>query len=125
MATRTEPHPSPLQVAHAALFSVGLVALLVSTFTRDPHWLLVAGPCVTASGALIFIGSRITFRGPVGDVLRAVLGQSRVRQIRVRAVVWVVAGILISMSGVQCVRAARDSDSVQDPSVTRNYLSWR
>jgi len=124
MATRTEPHASPLQVAHAALFSVGLVALLVSTFTRDPLWLLVAGPCLTASGSLILIGSRITFRGPVGHMLRAVLGQSRVRQIHLRAVVWVVAGILISLYGMQCVRATRDVDPVQDdPLVKRVYGS--
>lgn len=119
MASRSEPHPSTLQVAHAALFSLGLVALLVGTFTRDPHWLLFAGPCLTGSGALILIGSRITFRGPVGDVLRAALGASRVRKMHVRAVVWVVAGILISLYGVQCVRTTRDADSVQDPLVTK------
>lgn len=119
MASRIEPHPSALQVAHAALFSLGLVALLVSTFTRDAHWLLLAGPCLTTSGALILIGSRITFSGPVGDVLRAALGSSRVRKMRMRAVIWVVAGILISVSGVQCVRAKQEADSVQDPLFTQ------
>jgi len=78
---------------------------------------------LTASGTLILIGSRITFSGPVGDMLRAILGQSRVRQIHLRAVVWVVAGILISVYGAQCVRATRDVDSVQDPLLTRIFSS--
>ena len=110
--------PSGLQVAHAAAFSLGLLALVVGVFINQPIWYLIAGPCLTLSGGLILVGLRVTFAGPAGEMLRAALGASQVRRISVRAVFWVLAGLLITIWGVERMRAQRNSEPpLQEPLV--------
>jgi hypothetical protein len=113
--------PSGMQIAHALAFSAGLVAMIIGTFTNHGVWYVIAGPCLVLSGALILVGCRLTFRGPVGDALRAVLGASKVRRLNLRAVVWVIAGLWISVYGVERMRAERNVErDFNDPVAARN-----
>jgi hypothetical protein len=107
--------PSVLQVAHAMLFSAGLVSLLIAIFSAHALWYVIAGPCLAVSGGLILVGSRLTFDGPIGDVLRAALGASTVRRLNVRAVIWVFAGLLISVWGLERMRAERNDRPFKEP----------
>jgi hypothetical protein len=97
-----------MQIAHAIAFSTGLVTLIIATFSTHALWYVIAGPCLALSGGLILVGCRLTFHGAVGDALRAALGASKVRRLNLRAVVWVLAGIWISVYGVDRMRAERN-----------------
>ncbi|HKU43367.1 MAG TPA: hypothetical protein VJR89_34635 [Polyangiales bacterium] len=114
---RREGSPSRLQLAHALSFACGLFGTLAGAVTHNPYYFLVAGPCLSISGALILLGSRITFRGPVGATLRAVLGASRVRRLNLQAIVWLVAGILVSAWGVDRVRHRDAQPIIDEPAI--------
>jgi hypothetical protein len=110
-----------MQIAHALTFSLGLVALIVGTFTTHGIWYVIAGPCLVLSGGLILVGCRLTFRGVVGDVLRAALGASKVRRLNLRAIVWVLAGVWLSIYGVERMRSERNVEhDVTEPVAARN-----
>ena len=108
---------SRLALVHALAFATGLVATLIGLVTLHASWLFAAGPCLTLSGVLIVVGSRITFAGPAGDLLRAVLGPARVRGINLRAIVWIVAGILVFVSGFEVLRRERELLPFEEPLV--------
>lgn len=93
-----------LALLHASLFSVGLLCLLVGLSIDLPYLLLVSGPCLALSGLLIWVGSRITLMGPLGDALRLALGRTRVFTLHLRAVVWLLVGILITLLGLRGMR---------------------
>lgn len=92
---------SMLSVVHAALFTLGIMTFLAGIALRVPALLTVSGPCLASSGALIWVGSRITLAGPLGDALRLALGRTRLVTIRIRAVLWVVIGVLVTLLGIQ------------------------
>jgi CBS-domain-containing membrane protein len=118
MTERTVSAPSSLQLVHAGAFSCGLVATLAGVTTSNPYWHLVGGPCLALSGALILVGCRITFRGPVGQVMRAALGSARVTRLNLRGIFWLLAGILLSVWGVQGIRSQRENEpQLQAPMV--------
>lgn len=119
MISRPDPRLSALPVIHASAFSAGLVAFMAAAMTSNPYWYLVAGPLLALSGALILIGCRITFRGPVGEIMRAALGEGFLRRATARGVIWLVLGILISVWGATSVRRHRDLGELHDPLVTQ------
>src|SRR5262245_58428848 len=95
--TEHEHHAyAPIVFAHAVAFSTVAVTLLAGLFTGVPILFLIAGPCFFASGLLIALGSHITFGGPTGRMLRAVLGPARVARVNGRALIWLLAGVLIT-----------------------------
>jgi hypothetical protein len=123
MIRQYDSPPSNLQIAHATAFSGGLVSLLIGTFTGRSIWFVASGPCLAVSGILILLGCRITFGGPIGTVLRASLGASRVRRLNLRALVWVFAGALISVWGIQRMRAERNSERLLQEPIAAEALS--
>ncbi len=109
---------SPLVLLHAFVFAAGLLGALVGIVTGDAPWFFVAGPCLIVSGALVLLGTRITFTGPTGAVLRAALGPARVRGISLRAVVWILAGLLLCVWALKVARSERDDEQLlQEPLV--------
>ena len=107
-----------LALLHGSLFSAGLLCLLVGLAVDLPYLLVVAGPCLSASGLLIWVGSRITLMGPVGDALRLALGRTRVVTLHLRAVVWLLVGILITLWGMRAMR-----DTQREPPLYRQPLA--
>lgn len=113
--TYLESREARLVATHAVAFGVGTVSALIGAFTSHSQWLLVAGPCLIVSGLLIGVGSRITFAGPAGDLLRTVLGPARVRIINLRAIVWVLAGLLLCLWGFERLHQPEDEQLLQEP----------
>lgn len=97
---------SRLTRIHAVLFSTGVLALLTGIVFRMPTMLVVSGPCLSFSGILIWVGSRITFKGPVGDALRLALGRRRVLTLHARAVIWLIVGLVVTGLGIHRLREA-------------------
>lgn len=106
MARAREGREPPLVLLHSSLFSVGVVTLLVGLVIDVPGLLLIAGPCLTASGILIWVGSRINFAGPVGDMLRLALGRTRVITIHLRALLWLVVGLVVTFYAIDRLGAS-------------------
>jgi hypothetical protein len=103
-----------LVLLHASVFSVGVVTLLVGLAIKLPGLLLLAGPCLSVSGILIWVGSRITFAGPLGDVLRLALGRTRVITIHLRALMWLLIGIVVTVYAVDRMRASDSEPPLRD-----------
>ena len=120
---RREPSPSRLQVAHALSFACGLFGTLAGVVTRNPDYFLFAGPSLSISGALILLGSRMMFRSPVGDALRAALGASRRRLLHFHGVFWLIAGIAVTAWGVAHVRRQSIDPLYDEPAVGANLES--
>lgn len=94
---------SRLADVHAIAFASGMTTLLIG-LTGLPSLLLVSGPCLVLSGALIWFGSRISFAGPLGDALRLALGRRRVVTLHLRALLWIVLGVVVTLAGLHGVR---------------------
>lgn len=110
---------SRLAVLHASVFCLGIVALLIGVVTDRASLLLLAGPCLIASGALIWTGSRIALAAPFGDLLRLALGRTRLMTLHLRAIVWIAVGLLITAWAVERLRHPRDTRPVwQGPLAT-------
>lgn len=110
--------PPRVIIIHALVFSAGILSMLAGVATESGGLLLAAGVCLTLSGALIWVGSRIAFAGPAGELLRVVLGPPRVRGINLRAVLWIVAGVLTVLWGLAVLRSQRgDERPLQEPLV--------
>lgn len=90
---------SRLAVVHAVVYAAGLLLLVAGFFGRLPLLLIVSGPCLALSGALIWVGTQISLAGPVGAMLRKLLGPSRLASMHMRAAFWVVAGVLVTLWG--------------------------
>lgn len=120
---RREPSPSRLQLAHALSFACGLFGVLAGAVTRNPHYFLFAGPSLSISGALILLGSRVTFRGPVGNALRAALGATRIRLLYLHGVFWLIAGFAVTGWGVARVRRQTPDRVIEEPAVGANFES--
>lgn len=120
-----EAPPSGMQIAHAIAFSTGLASLVIGAFSTHAVWYVIAGPCLALSGALILIGCRLTFPGAVGEVLRTVLGASKIRRLNLLAVAWVLAGLWISVYGVERMRAERNVDRDFSAPVAARSLPFR
>lgn len=117
LAHRAAP-PSRLQLAHALAFACGLFGTLAGTLTANPYFFLIAGPCLSLSGVLILLGSRVAFRGPSGNMLRSLLGTSRILRLNLHAVVWILAGMLVSAWGVEGVRQRTSDRILPDPLIS-------
>jgi hypothetical protein len=106
---------SRLAVVHAVVYATGLVLLIAGIFGRTPALLLLAGPCLAVSGALIWVGTHISLTGPVGGMLRKLLGPSRVVSMHLRAVFWILAGVLITAWGLVGLRGHSPELVPEDP----------
>ena len=105
-----------MAVVHAFVYAAGLILLVAGFFGRAPTLLLLAGPCLAMSGALIWVGTQHTLAGPVGAMLSKLLGRSRVASMHLRAAFWVLVGVLVTVWGVASVRAPdHQLQSPQDP----------
>ena len=115
MTTEHAQSQSRLAVVHAVTYAVGLVLLIAGIFGQAPVLLLVAGPCLAVSGALIWVGTHISLTGPVGGMLRKLLGPSRVVSMHLRAVFWILAGALVTAWGFVGLRGHGPQLAPQDP----------
>lgn len=106
---------SRLAVVHAVVYAAGLLLLISGIFGDAPVLLLLAGPCLAVSGALIWVGTHITLTGPVGGMLRKLLGPSRVVSMHLRALFWILAGVLVMAWGVMALRDEGPKLAPQDP----------
>lgn len=113
---------SRLAIVHALAYSAGILLLVVGLLAHKPALLLVAGPCLSISGGLIWAGTHFSLAGPVGQILRGVLGRSRVATLHLRAALWVGVGILVTLWGMSNMRAVREPLMPQDPAISR-YVS--
>lgn len=105
-----------MAVVHAFVYAAGLVLLVAGFFGRAPTLLLLAGPCLAMSGALIWVGTHHTLAGPVGAMLSKLLGRSRVASMHLRAAFWVLVGVLVTVWGVTSLRSQSNQlHSPQDP----------
>jgi hypothetical protein len=111
---------SRLAVVHAVVYAAGLILLIAGIFGQAPVLLLLAGPCLAVSGALIWVGTHITLTGPVGAMLRGLLGRSRVASMHLRAVFWMLVGVLVTAWGVVGLRAHDTQLSPQDPVISES-----
>lgn len=94
---------------------MGLVLLIAGIFGQVPVLLLLAGPCLAMSGALIWVGTHISLTGPVGGMLRKLLGPSRVVSMHLRALFWILAGVLVTAWGLVGLRGQDPQLVPQDP----------
>ena len=115
MSTQLVESQSRLAVVHAVTYAVGLVLLIAGIFARAPVLLLLAGPCLAVSGALIWVGTHHSLAGPVGGMLRKLLGPSRVVSMHLRAVFWILAGLLVMAWGLAGLRGRGTQVAPQDP----------
>jgi hypothetical protein len=106
---------SRLAVVHAVVYAAGVVLLIAGIFGHVPVLLLLAGPCLAMSGALIWVGTHISLTGPVGGMLRKLLGPSRVVSMHMRAVFWILAGVLVTAWGLVGLRDHGPQLVPQDP----------
>lgn len=106
---------SRLAVVHAVVYAAGLLLLISGIFGETPVLLLLAGPCLAVSGALIWVGTHITLAGPVGGMLRKLLGPSRVVSMHLRAVFWILAGVLVTAYGLSALRNHGPQLAPDDP----------
>jgi len=100
VATDAEQSQSRLAVLHACVYAAGIILLVAGLFGQAAYLLLLAGPCLAISGALIWVGTQISLAGPVGNILRGLLGRSRVATMQLRAAFWVLAGVLVTLWGI-------------------------
>lgn len=114
---RVDPPLSSLQVIHASAFSAGLVTLMAAALTSNPAWYLLSGPLLALSGALILVGWQVTFRGPIGNIMRAALGPDPYRRAITRGVVWFVIGVLVSAWGAVSLRRHEQLEHQGEPMV--------
>lgn len=114
VTTELAQSQSRLAVVHAVVYAAGLVLLVAGIFGQVPVLLLLAGPCLAVSGALIWVGTHISLTGPVGGMLRKLLGPSRVVSMHLRAVFWILAGVLVTAWGLVGLRAGPQL-APQDP----------
>lgn len=115
MSSELAQSQSRLAVVHAVVYAAGLVLLIGGIFGHAPVLLLLAGPCLAVSGALIWVGTHISLAGPVGGMLRKLLGPSRVASMHLRAVFWILAGLLVTAWGISALRDHSPQDAPQDP----------
>ena len=115
MSTELAESQSRLAAVHAVVYAAGVLLLIAGIFGQVPMLLLLAGPCLAVSGALIWVGTQITLAGPVGAMLRKLLGPSRVVSMHLRAAFWVLAGVLVTIWGMTNLRAHDAEVSPQDP----------
>lgn len=114
-----EQSQSRLAMLHAVVYASGMVFLVGGLFARTPYLLLVAGPFLAISGALIWVGTHFTLAGPVGSILRGLLGRPRVATMHLRAVFWVLMGVLVTLWGLASIRAQRGTLLLpQDPVIS-------
>jgi hypothetical protein len=114
-----EPSQSRLAVLHALVYASGMLLLLAGLFARTAYLLLLAGPFLAISGGLIWVGAYVTLAGPVGSILRGILGRQRVATMHLRAVFWVLIGVLITLWGVASIRNQRGNLLLpQDPVIS-------
>lgn len=105
---------------HALAYTLGMILLVAGLLSHKPSLFLIAGPCLAISGGLIWAGTHFTLAGPVGQILRRILGRSRVATLHLRAALWVGVGILITIWGLSALRAAtREQIMPQDPVISR------
>lgn len=102
-------------MVHAVVYAAGLVFLIAGIFGHVPVLLLLAGPCLAVSGALIWVGTHISLTGPVGGMLRQLLGPSRVVSMHLRAVFWILAGVLVTAWGLVGLRGNGPQLVPEDP----------
>ena len=115
MTTELAESQSRLAVVHAVVYAAGLVLLVAGIFGQVPVLLLLAGPCLAVSGALIWVGTHISLAGPVGGMLRKMLGPSRVVSMHLRAVFWILAGVLVTAWGFVGLHGQGPQIVPQDP----------
>lgn len=119
----TDPAPSRLVFAHAAIFTAGVLTFFLSVVGSTPYLLLVSGPCFIVSGILVGLGTRITLAGPLGGLLRAALGGPRVTMLWIRALVWIGAGLLVTFYGIE--RLVHENPNGREPPVEITYVHAR
>jgi hypothetical protein len=118
-----EPSQSRLAVLHAVVYATGMLLLLSGLFARTAYLLLLAGPFLAVSGALIWVGTHITLTGPVGGILRGLLGRPRVATMHLRAVFWMLLGVLVTLWGVASIRSQRGTLLLpEDPVISLQRL---
>lgn len=61
---------------------------------------LLGGLCFLASGLMTILGHRFTMRGPVGDILRRLVGGVRLGGAYVIGTVWLLFGVLLVVVGM-------------------------
>jgi hypothetical protein len=105
MSEQLDQPTARLAIVHAVVFAAGVLLLVVGLLAHVPQLLIVAGPCFVMAGLLVALGTRITFAGPIGSVLRAALGRTRVLTRYLRATLWILAGVLATAWGVERMRA--------------------
>jgi NADH:ubiquinone oxidoreductase subunit 6 (subunit J) len=114
---------SRLAVVHAVVYATGLLMLVAGVFGEAPLLLLLAGPCLAMSGALIWVGAQITLHGPVGAMLRALLGPSRIASMHLRAAFWVLLGLLVVLWGVVAMRtSSKEQQMPSDPTYSQGVV---
>ena len=106
---------SRLADVHAIAFASGITTLLVGLTGGLPSLLLLSGPCLMLSGALIWLGSRISFAGPVGEALRLALGRRRIVTLHARAILWMVLGVVVTIAGVHGLQERGDELPPRSP----------
>ena len=80
--------------------------LLIGSALQMPLCLLIAGPSLALSGVLSWVGVRVTMGGPFGAALRAALGAGRTRLLHLRAALWIVVGVVITIVAVRSMLLA-------------------
>lgn len=112
-----EPAPSRLVFVHAAVFTAGVVTFFLGVLATTPYLLLLSGPCFFLSGILIALGVRVTLAGPFGALLRTALGGPRVTLLWLRALVWIAAGVLVTLYAVDRLIEQQRRESLPPESI--------
>jgi hypothetical protein len=119
VTSETDRSQSRLAVLHAIVYAAGVLLFVAGLFAHTAYLLVLSGPCLILSGALIWVGTQLTLAGPVGQILRGILGRSRVASMHLRAAFWVFAGILVTLWGIASIRAPKgEPHTPQDPMIS-------
>jgi len=83
------------QAIHTTLFVAGMLALPLGLVLPRSGVLLFGGLCFVASGLMTILGHRFTMRGPVGRLMRRLVGGVRLGGAYLVGTLWLLLGVFM------------------------------
>lgn len=103
------------QAIHTGLFVLGMLALPLGLVAPKSGVFLLGGLCFVAAGLMTILGHRFTMRGPIGGVLRRVVGGVRLGGAYVVGTLWLMFGVLLVTVGMYMLSGSGDMQPPHAP----------
>ena len=99
------------------LFTCGVLTLFVGILGHS-ELLLVSGVCIAGTGLVSLFSVEVGVRGPMGRILREVLGTRRIFRGRLLATLWLLLGIVVfALGAYELSSPDRSQPPSPDPAV--------